>query len=146
MEYKKFETAYVVRLDPGDEICGSLLAIAKQENITLASISGIGAVNKIDIGVFDTTNKTYHSNQFEGTFEIVSLLGTLTQMNGEPYLHAHMSVGDMQGNMLGGHLTSAVVSATAEIALHLIPGTVDREFNRRIGLNLFKFAPSQNLN
>ena len=45
MEYKKFETAYVVRLDPGDEICESLLAIAKQENIALASISGIGAVD-----------------------------------------------------------------------------------------------------
>lgn len=146
MEYKKFETAYVVRLDPSDEICESLLAIAKQENIALASISGIGAVHKIDIGVFDTTNKTYHSNQFEGTFEIVSLLGTLTQMNGEPYLHAHMSVGDMQGNMLGGHLTSAVVSATAEIVLHLIPGTVDREFNEEIGLNLFEFAPNQNSN
>ena len=117
-----------------------------KKTLLLHPLVVLGVVNKIDIGVFDTTNKTYHSNQFEGTFEIVSLLGTLTQMNGEPYLHAHMSMGDMQGNMLGGHLTSAVVSATAEIVLHLIPGTVDREFNEKIGLNLFKFAPSQNLN
>lgn len=139
MEYKKFENAYVVRLDPGDEICESLLAIAAQENIALASISGIGAVNKINIGVFDTTTKTYHANKFEGTFEIVSLLGTLSQMNGKPYLHVHMSVGDMEGKMLGGHLTSAVISATAEIVLQLIPGNVDRVFNEEIGLNVFKF-------
>lgn len=139
MEYKKFENAYVVRLDPGDEICESLLAIATQENIALASISGIGAVNIINIGVFDTTTKTYHANNFEGAFEIVSLLGTLSQMDGKPYLHVHMSVGDMEGKMLGGHLTSAVISATAEIVLQLIPGNVDRVFNEEIGLNVFKF-------
>lgn len=125
---------------------GAYQPLPSKKTLLLHPLVVLGVVNKIDIGVFDTTNKTYHSNQFEGTFEIVSLLGTLTQMNGEPYLHAHMSVGDMQGNMLGGHLTSAVVSATAEIVLHLIPGTVDREFNEKIGLNLFKFAPSQNLN
>ena len=60
-------------------------------------------------------------------------------MDGKPYLHVHMSVGDMEGKMLGGHLTSAVISATAEIVLQLIPGNVDRVFNEEIGLNVFKF-------
>ena len=139
MEYKRFDATIVVRLDPEDEICESLLAIAEKEDIQFASISGIGAVNRIDIGVFETVEKKYYSNKFEDTFEIVSLAGTLSRMDGKQYIHAHMSVGDMKGNVVGGHLTSAIVSATAEIVLQIQPCVLNRKFSEKIGLNLFEF-------
>ena len=60
-------------------------------------------------------------------------------MNGEFYTHLHMSAGDAQGHVFGGHLNRAVVSAVCEMAVTEIPGTVDRAFNEDVGLNLFKF-------
>ena len=43
MEYMKFDDAYVVRLDCGEEIVESLTKICDREKITLATIEGIGA-------------------------------------------------------------------------------------------------------
>lgn len=140
MEYKRFDDTLVVRLDPGDEICASLIELAKRENISLAEINGLGAVKDFDVGVFNTVTKEYHANNFKGSYEIVSLTGSLTVMENKPYLHAHFSAGDDKGNVVGGHLNRAVVSATAEIFVRVIRGNVNRKFNEKIGLNLFDFG------
>ena len=103
MEYRRFENTIVLRLDPNEEICEKLVEIAEKEQITLASISGLGAIKELTTGVFDTVTKEYHANQFQGALEIVSLTGTLSRMEGKPYLHAHLSAGDAKGNVFGGH-------------------------------------------
>ena len=139
MEYKAFDNKIILRLDPGEEICNSLLELAERENIMLADISGLGAVNDFTVGVFYPDEKEYHSNHFRGNYEIVSLTGTLTRKSEKPYIHVHMSAGDAKGNVVGGHLNSALISATAEIVITVINGYVSREFSNEIGLNLIKF-------
>lgn len=139
MDYKRFGETVIVRIDPDEEICEMLLALAKKENMMLAEISGIGAIKEFTAGVFDTVNKEYHSNSFQGFFEIVSLAGTITRKDGRPYLHVHMSAGDEEGNVFGGHLNRAVVSATAEIVVRIIDGNVGRHMSQEIGLNLLSY-------
>ena len=50
-----------------------------------------------------------------------------------------MSAGDEKGHVFGGHLNRAVVSATCEMVINVIDGSVDRKFSDEIGLNLLKF-------
>lgn len=126
-------------MDKGEEVVSSLKSICRKEDIKLASVSAIGAVNDITVGVFNPDTKQYKSNRFTGNFEIVSLSGTVTTMKGIPYIHLHMSVGDGNGKVFGGHLNEAKISATCEMVLSLIDGEVDREYSEEIGLNLFKF-------
>lgn len=140
MEYKRFDDTLIMRIDPNEEICQQLIEVATKEKIILAEISGLGAIKEFTTGVFDTVKKEYHSNQFYGTFEIVSLTGTISQKEDKLYLHVHMSAGDDKGNVFGGHLNSAIVSATAEIVIRFINGTVNRRFDEEIGLNLFQFS------
>lgn len=139
MEYRKFGDTFVLRLDPKEEICGRLLALAESEHITLAEISGLGAVNEFTVGAFNTETKEYRSNTFSGIYEIVSLTGTLSTKEGKPYLHVHFAAGDEKGHVVGGHLNRATISATAEIIVRTIEGRVERHFNDEIGLNLFSF-------
>ena len=41
--------------------------------------------------------------------------------------------------VVGGHLNEARVSATCEMVVTAIPGTLEREYREDVGLNLFRF-------
>ena len=139
MEYRRFGDTIVARIDKGEEIVGQVREIALKEDIKLASVQALGAEYDFTVGVFKTDEKKYYSNSFKGSYEIVSLTGTINTMDGEFYSHLHMSAGDDKGQVFGGHLNRAQVSATCEMVINLIPGRVDRYFDVESGLNLFKF-------
>ena len=139
MEYKRFGDTIFARLDRGEEILEQLKILALQENIKLASVRGLGAVDEFTVGVFKTDRKQYDANSFTGYFEIVSLTGTITTMDGEYYAHLHMSDGNEKGEVFGGHLNRAMISATCELVIQVVDGTVERRFDPEIGLNVFKF-------
>lgn len=139
MEYRRFKDSLVIRMDKGEEIVEQLTAVAAREHIALAEVSALGAVGSFTAGVFYPDEKEYHSNDFTGDFEIVSLTGTVTEMDGKPYLHLHMSAGDREGRVWGGHLNRAVVSATCEMVVRILDGHVGRAFSPEIGLNLLAF-------
>ena len=120
MEYRRFGNTIYLRLDPKEEILEEIGKVAKKENIRLAQVTGLGAINDFTAGVYNTVTKEYHSIQFQGAFEIVSLTGTVTRKDSDVYLHLH-------------------ISATAEIQIQVIDGEIGREFSQEIGLNLFKF-------
>ncbi len=139
MDYRRFGDTLIVRIDKGEEITEQLRAVAEKEEIRLASIEALGAVSDFTVGVYNTAEKKYYSNHFQGAFEIVSLTGTITTMDGQIYHHLHMSAGDDKGAVFGGHLNRAFVSATCEVVIRVIDGIVERTNDPEIGLNLFRF-------
>lgn len=120
MEYRRFNNTIVARIDKGEEILEQIKAIALKEKIKLANINALGATNDFTVGVFKTAEKKYYSNTFKGDFEIVSLTGTINTMNNEFYAHIHMSAGNDKGEVFGGHLNRAIVSATCEMIINII--------------------------
>ena len=126
MEYRKFDNVIVARIDKDEEILEQLRVIAIKENIKLASVQALGAINDFTVGVYKTDEKKYYSNSFQGYYEITSLTGTINTMDGEYYAHLHMSAGNQKGEVFGGHLNRAIVSATCELVITVIDGRVDR--------------------
>ena len=139
MEYRRFGNTIAARIDRGEEILAAVREIAGAEHIQLASVSALGATNDFTVGVYNVDEKQYHANDFKGNFEIVSLTGTVSTMDGRFYAHLHMSAGEEKGQVFGGHLNRAVVSAVCEMVITVIDGVVDRRFSEEIGLNLFRF-------
>lgn len=139
MDYKRFGNTIVARIDKGEEIVEQLKIISLLENIKLASVQALGATDSFTVGAYNVEKREYKSNDFVGDFEIVSLVGTVNTMNGEYYSHLHMSAGNENGEVFGGHLNMARVSATCEMVINIIDGTVDRYREEKTGLNLFKF-------
>jgi uncharacterized protein len=126
----------ILRIDRGEEIVSTLKAFCSEQKISLGTIQGIGAVGNAVIGLFNTKTKEYQSATLTGDYEITSLLGSITTMDGQPYLHLHATLSDPSYHAFGGHLTSAVVSGTCEVFIHRIHDTVSRRFDEESGLNI----------
>lgn len=139
MDYRRFNDTVIVRIDKGEEILESLKVVCLKENIKLANVNALGAINDFEVGLFDIDEKKYYSKEYKGNFEIVSLTGSVTTKGGETYMHIHLSAGDKENKVYGGHLNKAIVSATCEMFIQVIDGTVERKFDSEIGLNLFEF-------
>lgn len=139
MDYRRFGNKIIARMDKGEEILAKIKEISVKENIKLASVQALGATDEFTVGVYKVDEKKYYANEFKGYFEIVSLTGTINTMNGEFYTHIHMSAGNDKGEVFGGHLNKAVVSATCEMVIDIIDGSVDRKYDEETGLNVFRF-------
>jgi predicted DNA-binding protein with PD1-like motif len=139
MDFRKFGNTYVVRLDIGDEIMASLKTFCSEQKITLGSVTGIGTTNHAQIGLLDANSKIYHPRTYQGDMEITALVGTVSQMDGQTYLHLHITLAQPNLEAIGGHLDFAHISAVAEIFIHALAGVVNRKFNERAGVNLLQF-------
>ena len=140
MDYKNYGKTIVVRLDKGDEIVKGLLEVAKKEGCALASVTGIGAVDDFEVGIFDLEKGNYNRLRYNGNHEINALMGSLTTKDGEPYLHLHITCTGKDGKVVGGHLFEGKISLTGEIFLQIVDGSVDRKFDGSVGINKIVFA------
>ncbi|MFR2561677.1 MAG: PPC domain-containing DNA-binding protein [Anaeromassilibacillus sp.] len=122
MQYRVFGDTYVVRLQRGEEVLACLRELCEKESISLGTVSAIGAVNHVVVGVYRVDEQKYVANTFDGVMELTSLMGNITEKDGEPYLHLHATFGDLTGKVIGGHLNEAVVSATCELFVRKVGG------------------------
>jgi hypothetical protein len=139
MESKKFGNSVVVRVDKGEEIIESLKKACEEHKVKLGFVTGIGATNNAKIGLFDPETKEYHSTELKENFEIAPLCGNISTMDGKTYLHIHANLCNREHKSFGGHLNSAIVSATFEAVIQVVEGEIGRAFDQEIGLNLIKF-------
>jgi len=138
MNYKQFNNKIIFCIDKGEEIIDCLKTICKKSDIKLGSVVGIGSTDKVTIGLLNTKTKKYQSKEFTGDHEITSLIGNITMMNGEVYLHLHLTLCNVEHKAIGGHLTSAIISATFEGIIEIMEGQITREYNDDVGLNQLK--------
>ena len=64
MDYRRFGNTIAARIDKGEEILEQVKAIALKEEIKLASIQALGAVNQFTVGVFKTDEKKIYGQRF----------------------------------------------------------------------------------
>ena len=138
MQYRRFGDTYMLRIDYGEEILQSLKQMCEREGIRLAQVSAIGAVDHAIVGVFDLLEKRYHQEETNEFMEIASLSGSVTGMNGQPYIHLHVTMADQKHILHGGHAIELRVGATCEMFVRVLDGQAVREKNEELGINLWK--------
>ena len=139
MDYRKFGSTYMLRIDVGEEIIESLKAMCAREGVRLAQVSAIGAADRASVGVYDLAEKRYHREDLEGFMEIANLSGSVMEMNGEPYIHLHAALADQRKAVHGGHVISMRVGATCEMFVQALEGSVTRVKDEGLGINLWTF-------
>jgi len=138
LKYFVLGASYVVRLDAGEKIVETLKALCERDAIGGGFFQGLGAVSEAEIGHFDPGTNEYGWVRLSGPYEIVSLYGNITTVDGKPFIHAHIALGDKTFAVRGGHLKEAVVSVTCEITLTRFRDDIGRM--RDAGSGLWKLA------
>jgi uncharacterized protein len=100
-----------VRLRPGADLKGELLALATRERVRAGWVlTCVGSLSQVRLRL---AGGAEHAT-WQGAFEIVAVTGTLSKDGG----HLHLAVADHQGRTVGGHLAEGcIVRTTAEVVL-----------------------------
>ncbi|WP_139925721.1 PPC domain-containing DNA-binding protein [Hymenobacter sp. DG01] len=106
---------YALRLKPGQDLRRELQAFAEQHQLRAAAV--LTCVGSLTTAILRLANQP-GPTQYQGHFEIVSLVGILS-INGS---HLHLSIADSTGRTLGGHLVEGnLVYTTAELVIGEMP-------------------------
>lgn len=99
------------RLGPGDDLRGGLLDLAGSAAWRAGWVATcVGSLSRVELRLAGQAG----ASVWEGDFEIVSLVGTLSPAGA----HLHLAVADGGGRTIGGHLRGGcVVRTTAEVVL-----------------------------
>jgi len=136
MQFTRVGNTFCLRIMKGEELVGTLTEFLKVNNITAGFISGVGAVDDVTIGYFNTKTGEYNKKDFRESFEILNLAGNVATVDENPFAHMHIILGREDFSCIGGHLFRAVVSVTCEICLNTLDVIFSREHDPETGLKL----------
>jgi predicted DNA-binding protein with PD1-like motif len=129
------DTHMLIRFDREEEVLSSLRTCAKTDSIR-GTFTIIGAAKEVVFSYYDLEKKVYIDKTISEDVEVLGIIGNIAEMDGQIIIHAHGMVADKAYAVTGGHVKRLVVSATCEVALTTLPGSIGRAYDETTGLNL----------
>lgn len=127
---------YVLVLDPGDEALASISSFARDQNLTAAQVTAIGAFERATVGWFDRNAKQYRPIEVDQQCEVLSLVGDIAVGSDGPTPHLHTVLGLPDGTTRGGHLLRGQVWPTLELIIRDTPVELRKTDRPELGLAL----------
>lgn len=138
MSFREFDYGkyLIVRVKHDSDIINFLTDLAKENEITAATFTVIGALKKAKLGFYDQKKREYLENKLQAPQEIASCVGNISIREDKAFVHAHAVLADREGNTKAGHLLEGRVFA-AEVHLTELKGEVVRKYDSVTGLSLW---------
>jgi hypothetical protein len=127
---------YAVVFAKGDEVMSGLTDFARQNKITSASFTAIGAFSRATVAWFDESRKEFKLNPINQQVELVSMIGDIALSGDQAAVHTHVAVASPDGTVRGGHLIEADVFPTLECFVTVYPTALHKEADAETGLML----------
>jgi predicted DNA-binding protein with PD1-like motif len=122
----------------GSDLYEELTAIVRREGIRLGRIQALGATTHARVAYYDQNTKVYNPIEFPGGMEILNVHGNVSVRDGEPFVHAHILLGDPAGKIFGGHLLPGTKLFACEVFIDELEGPpLERRQEGRTGLHLW---------
>jgi hypothetical protein len=130
---------FMGKLSHGDDLLEEITKVCQNENIKLGSVEALGAVQRARLGFYNQKTHEYQFVSLDQALEITGLVGNISVKDGNPIVHAHITLADETGKAYGGHLASGTVVFACEFILEAFDGpSFERGFDEETGLPLWK--------
>ena len=143
MQAVQIHNGFFLVFERGDDLFPTLTRFCEANEVHWGQFQAIGALENVEIGYYDLEAQEYVFRTEEGPFEVASMDGNITEMEGEePVVHAHavLSRCDETLECIGGHLRGARVHLALELCLWLVSQPLIRRPDDETGLNLINVA------
>jgi predicted DNA-binding protein with PD1-like motif len=128
MLYVRQGDRYVLRFEDGEVFPDRLLEFSAARGLAAASLVGIGAMRHVSITYYDIEARRYLPDQvFDEQLEVLCLTGNIASFDGEPLVHAHITLGRRDYSVIGGHLRRGIVCPTLEVVVSELPEPMERK-------------------
>jgi predicted DNA-binding protein with PD1-like motif len=135
--FRVSERRFFLQFEHGEEIKEKLRAFANEHEIGAGVLSGVGAAERCELDFYHLPEQRHESIEVNEAAEVAGLVGNLTRgEDGRAIAHVHATLGRSDGSTVGGHVERMVAGATLEIDLEVLPGTLRRKLDPRVGLQL----------
>jgi uncharacterized protein len=133
--------SWMLRLEEGETLPKALEEFAREQHVRAAAVvMGIGLLRETTIGFWN--GQEYETQLFGEPHELVSATGSIAEVDGQPSVHLHVSLGGKDHRVVGGHLVRGTVGLLAEMLVEVFP---DRVFGRPLdesrGLRMLDLRP-----
>ena len=131
--------AAFVRLERGSDLLGSLTEAARELGVEAATVQAIGAVSELVVGYYQQGEREYLMIPFHEHLEITSGLGNVSQRDGGPFVHLHVTASRADGTTVGGHLMEGTKVFLIEAYFRKLDGPApERRQDDDIGLAVWQ--------
>ena len=130
-----FKRVHVFRVQPGQELLGSIAQYCHEQAISSGVIIGIiGSVEKARLNFLMKLPAKYEGVDYSGPLEIVCAQGSVALKDDSPIVHIHIQL-SREDICRGGHLAEATVFSTAEVTIGELDYQLRRQLDSYTGLN-----------
>ena len=137
------QRTFAVIGDPDDDAIEMLDKFAREQTLSAAQLTAVGAFSHATVGWFDRHAKAYRHIDVGEQCEVLSLVGDIALDDHEvPVTHAHAVLGLSDGQVRGGHLLAGAVWPTLEVIIRETPAHLRKTSRPDIGIALIDLSRS----
>ena len=116
-EYQ-IDKVYMLKLEAGSDLYDSLTEFTVNNDITSGEVFVMGLSRNAVFAYYDINSREYKTiNRDDQYFEIIQCAGNISVRDGKPFVHLHVSFGDKEGNIIGGHLLPGTMVEVGEVRI-----------------------------
>lgn len=130
---------YILSIENHSSIIEALTDFVIRNRIPAGEIHGIGAVSEATLRFFDPESKQYADKTFREQLEVTNLSGNISEADGKPLLHLHVTLGRKDYTSLAGHLLDARIRGAGEFFIYPLNSRLIKRKNAAVGLYFYDF-------
>lgn len=111
----KYKRTFIGSIPKDSDLYESLTKIVIEKDIRIGKITAIGAVTNAVLGYYNQQSLEYKNIELSGGYEILNCIGNVSVREGKPFVHAHITLGDKDGKVFGGHLMNGTKVFACEV-------------------------------
>ena len=113
---------FIGRLATDTDLVEEIERFCADAGIQAAGVSAVGAMRRAAYAYYNQTTKQYKEMASPSHHELSGFVGNISMREGRPFLHAHATFADINGECVAGHLLKGCTVWVAEVEIRELVG------------------------